>query len=152
MKKEYIQIGVIGLGLAMLPILIMSNMKKTPSKSTAPVAPAVVPAGVAAGPDAVSIVRAEIDDRILDIQSKRLDLPWGRDPFLTMSDSVGKMNEFQLKGISFAQDKKGYAFINDEIVSAGDSISGYEVEVIEKDRVKLKRGAQTFFLTFSEQE
>ena len=152
MKKEYIQIGVIGLGLAMLPVLIMSNMKKPAPKSTAPVAPAAVPEVVAAGPDAVGIVRSEIDDRILDVQSKRLDLPWGRDPFLTMSDSVGKMNEFQLKGISFAQDKKGYAFINDEIVSAGDSISGYEVEVIEKDRVKLKRGAQTFFLTFSEQE
>jgi len=67
-----------------------------------------------------------------------------------VSDSRGTLNELVLKGISFSHNKKGYAFINDQIVSVGDALGGYDISRIEKDRVMLTRGAQTFFLTFSE--
>ncbi len=148
MKKEYIQIGIIGVGLAALPFLIMSNMKKPAGRPRPPAETA------AAVPDPVVGIAApsKVDNEIAGKQTKRWELPWGRDPFLTVSDSVGKMNEFQLKGISFAKDRKGFAFINDQIVSSGDVIAGYEVDSIEKDRVMLKRGSQTFFLTFPEKE
>jgi len=148
-KKEHIQIGVIALGVLVLPFVIMPLLK-TPEKKPAGPGPLIVSVSTeAASPMPAS---AGINVKTAGLQSKRWDLPWGRDPFMAISDSVGKLNEFELKGISFARDKKGYAFINDQITAVGDSIGEYEVALIEKDRVMLKRGAQTFFLTFTEQQ
>ncbi|MFA6384546.1 MAG: hypothetical protein WCY10_04155, partial [Candidatus Omnitrophota bacterium] len=110
-------------------------------------------APVAEAPDAAdpaAPVNVRAHGKATAAQLKRWEAAWGRDPFWSVSDSTGKLNEFELKGISFAKDKKGYAFINDQIVSVGDALGGYEVSLIEKDRVMLTRGVQTFFLTFSE--
>lgn len=149
MKLQHIEIGVIGIGLLALPFFIMANFKKPQKKldgagpltiTVSTEAPAAMPAG------------GSMNDKTSLLQSNRWDLPWGRDPFMAISDSVGKLNEFQLKGISFSRNKKGYAFINDQIAAVGETIGEYEVAAIEKDRVMLKRGAQTFFLTFTEQQ
>ena len=149
MKKQHIEIGVIGIGLLLLPFIIMSVSKKPEKKPDG-----AGPLTVTVSTDVPSPMPAggNMNDKTAELQSRRWDLPWGRDPFMTISDSVGKLNEFQLKGISFARDKKGYAFINDQIVAVGDNIGDYEVALIEKDRVMLKRGVQTFFLTFTEQQ
>jgi hypothetical protein len=148
-KKEHIQIGVIAIGLLAIPFFIMANFKKPEKKPEAsgPLTITVstdVPAAMPAG--------GSMNDKTAGLQSERWGMPWGRDPFMAISDSVGKLNEFQLKGISFSKNKKGYAFINDQITAVGETIGEYEVALIEKDRVMLKRGAQTFYLTFTEQQ
>jgi type II secretory pathway component PulC len=146
-KKEQVQLAVIGVGLVVLGFFLLTNLKpaKRQAGSPAPVADSSEPS-VPGG-----AVKPRGRDTVTALQSKRWEAAWGRDPFLSMSDSTGKLNEFELKGISFSRDKKGYAFINNQIVSAGDRLGGYEVTRIEKDRVMLTRGTQTFFLTFSEQ-
>lgn len=149
MKKEHMQLMVIGAGLPLMIFFLVTNLKPAAKKQVVPVAPVAAPADTAA--PAVQ-VNPRVHDKETALQSKRWEAAWGRDPFWSASDSTGKLNEFELKGISFAQNKKGYAFINDQIVSAGDSLGGYEVSRIEKDRVMLTRGAQTFILTFSENQ
>ena len=128
----------------------MASSKKQPAKAPDAAGPLTVTVLTeAAAPMPAS---AGINVKTAGLQSKRWELPWGRDPFMATSDSVGKLSEFELKGISFSRNKKGYALINDQITAVGDSIGEYEVALIEKDRVMLKRGAQTFFLTFAEQQ
>ena len=149
MKKEHIQIGVIGIGLLALPFFIMANLKK-PEKKPEVLSPLTITVSTEA--PAAMPVSGSMNDKTAGLQSQRWDMPWGRDPFMAISDSVGKLNEFQLKGISFSRNKKGYAFINDQISAVGETIGEYEVAAIEKDRVMLKRGAQIFYLTFTEQQ
>jgi type II secretory pathway component PulC len=147
-KKEQIQIAVICIGLLMLAFFALSNFKKA-AKRPAPPPPAAAPATEA-------VMGAPVDGRSRDsisaLQAKRWESGWGRDPFWVLSDSTGTLSELELKGISFSGSKKGFAFINDQIVSIGDMIGGYEISRIEKDRVMLTRGTQTFFLTFSEKK
>jgi len=148
-KKEHMQLAVIGVGLPVLAFFIVAGLK--------PAAKQQPEAGGAAAVTAEAVIPAvSVDgrgrDKITALQLKRWENSWGRDPFLSMSDSAGTLNEFELKGISFARDKKGYAFINDQIVGVGDTMSGYQVSRIYKDRVMLTRGSQTFFLTFSENQ
>jgi hypothetical protein len=148
-KKEHIQIGVIAIGLLALPFFIMSNFKKPQKK---PEASGPLTITVSAEAPAATPAKGNMNDKTAGLQSERWDMPWGRDPFMAISDSVGKLNEFQLKGISFSKNKKGYAFINDQIAGVGETIGEYEVALVEKDRVMLKRGTQTFYLTFTEQQ
>jgi type II secretory pathway component PulC len=148
-KKQHVQIGVIGIGVLALPFLIMANLKK-PEKKPEVSGPLTITVSTEA-PDAMP-AKGSMNDKTAGLQSQRWDMPWGRDPFMAISDNVGKLNEFQLKGISFSRNKKGYAFINDQIAAVGETIGEYEVAAIEKDRVMLKRGAQTFYLTFTEQQ
>jgi hypothetical protein len=145
-KKEHIQLAVIGVGLIILLFFVQANLR-TSVKRPAAAAPEALPEA-----DAFSVAPAAKRslDTITALQAKRWESGWGRDPFWALSDSTGKLNELELKGISFSKKKKGYAFINDQIVGVGDTMGGYEISRIEKDRVMLTRGAQTFFLTFSE--
>lgn len=149
MKKEQIQLSVIGVGLVLMAFFLVKNLNPPAKRQAA----ADAPAAAAAPVDAVVLpapVNSRVRDKISALQLKRAESAWGRDPFWSVSDSTGKLNELELKGISFSNNKKGYAFINDQIVSAGDTLAGYAVTRIEKDRVMLTRGAQTFFLTFSD--
>jgi hypothetical protein len=148
-KKQHVQIGIIGIGLLALPFFIMANLKKPEKK---PGVPGPLTIAVSTEAPAAMPTGGSMNDKTAGLQSQRWDMPWGRDPFMAISDSVGKLNEFQLKGISFSRNKKGYAFINDQIAAVGETIGEYEVAAIEKDRVMLKRGAQTFYLTFTEQQ
>jgi type II secretory pathway component PulC len=146
-KKEHIQLAVIGIGVLVLAFFLSTNLKPAAKRQAASGAPDATPseAVIPAVP-----VHARARDKTTALQLKRWEAAWGRDPFWSVSDSSGKLNELELKGISFSHDKKGYAFINDQIVSSGDTLGGYEISRIEKDRVMLTRGSQTFFLTFSE--
>ncbi|MFA5100699.1 MAG: hypothetical protein WC547_07450 [Candidatus Omnitrophota bacterium] len=147
MKKEHMQLTVIGVGLPVLAFFLVTNLKPVMKRPAVSGVPAVVSAdaGMAALP-----VNVRVSGKVAALQAKRWEAEWGRDPFLPVSDRTGTLSELKLKGISFSPDKKGYAFINDQIVSAGDTLGGYEVSRIEKDRVMLMRGTQTFFLTFYE--
>jgi hypothetical protein len=151
MTKEQKQLAAI---LAMLPILaffVLSGVNRKKPKRAAAISPqpslTIVDAGVK-----VSSILPAADSNVLDNQKKRAEAPWGRDPFLSDTYKSGQASsELKLQGISTRQDKVGFAFINNEIVRKGDSIGGYEVGEILKDRVLLKKGSQSFYLTFPEE-
>jgi hypothetical protein len=150
MTKEQKQIFGI---LAMLPVLALfvlsaMNHKKAKGSVAQPQGPLiVVDAGVK-----VSSVLPAADSKMLETQKKRAEAPWGRDPFSSDIYKSGQASsELKLQGVSYRKDNVGFAFINNEIVKVGDTIGGYEVEEVLKDRVLLKKGAQSFYLTFPEE-
>lgn len=55
--------------------------------------------------------------------------------------------DLRLKGLS-RSGSRSWAFINDRMLKVGDSIEGAEVLEILNDRVKLKRGEQSFTLVY----
>jgi hypothetical protein len=151
MTKDQKQIALI---LAMLPILaiaLLSGMKR--KKVNVPVAASQDPLTlVDAGVKVSAPIPAAADRNTLETQKKRAEAPWGRDPFSSDTYKSGQANsELKLKGISCRKDKIGFAFINDEIVKKGDIIGGYEVGEVLKDKVLLKKGTQSFYLTFPEE-
>jgi len=96
------------------------------------------------------------DKKTLSLQKQRAEtLSWDRDPFVYVEAEVDRKDyrtsTLQLKGISLGRDKIGYAFINDEILKVGDTIGGYEVLQIQKDKVLLRKGNQSFYLTLPEE-
>jgi len=148
-KKEQVQLAVIGAGLVVLVFFLITNLKTAAKRPNRPAAPEAAPA--AASADA-PVLRKRDAGRALGLQEKRWETAWGRDPFRAMSDTAGRLVELQLKGISFSPQKQGFAFINDQIVTVGDAVSGYTVSRIEKEKVVLTRDAQTFILSFMENE
>jgi hypothetical protein len=150
MTKEQKQIAVI---LAMLPVLaflVFSGVSRKKPKG-AGVGPQIPLTVVETGVKVSSLLPAA-DSNALENQKKRAEAPWGRDPFSSGTYKSGQANsELKLQGISYRKDKVGFAFINNEIVKKGDSIGGYEVGEVLKDRVLLKKGTQSFYLTFPEE-
>jgi hypothetical protein len=90
--------------------------------------------------------------QLLSLQKERAELDWGRDPF---SKAVRKEfysgTSLVLKGISLGREGRGYALINDEVVTVGDTISGYQVMEVEKNRVFLKKEEESFYLVLPEE-
>jgi hypothetical protein len=147
-KKDRQQLMVIGVGLVLLAIVLPGSFKKKKNPPR-PAPAAVAPASAASDPAPAVRVGA---GAFAAAQAQRWELPWGRDPFSSQADERTMVSEFKLKGISFRSDKKGYAFINDDIVTDGDKIGGFDVVMVEKDRVLLRRGTQNFYLTFPKEE
>ncbi len=155
MTKEKIQLIVTAAGIIILIFLIAGSLKKKPAKGqtskTKPVQETVPKTGVAA-PDRASPTTPAVNDEELSLQKERAKLDWGKDPFTAVQ--IGK--EFrgvnlELKGISFGKDKRGFAFINNEIVKEGDIIGDCEVIKIEKDKALLRKSGQTFYLTLPQE-
>lgn len=147
MTKDQVQITVIIVGLAVLGAVVMSNMKNKNIKK-----PVAQPEAAAPVIDSGVKVTAKLrlaDSGVLENQKKRAEAPWGRDPFSSDTYKSGQASsELKLQGISYRKDNVGFAFINNEIVKKGDTIVDYEVEEVLKDRVLLKKGSQSFYLTF----
>ncbi len=85
-------------------------------------------------------------------QKKRLMLKWGLDPFYhPIKKEILQSSMLVLKGISVGEDKRGYAFINTEIVTVGDTIADYKIMEVERNRVLLKKGTESFYLVLPEE-
>jgi len=83
-------------------------------------------------------------------QKKRAVMDWKRDPFFQSSKiDMANRSNLVLKGISYG--RGAYALINDEILTAGDMVSGYKVTEVEKRKVRLQKGAEIFFLPLPEE-
>ncbi len=89
----------------------------------------------------------------LSLQKKRAELDWGRDPFYKIiEEKEYHVASLVLKGISLGRNKKGYAFINNEIVTIGDKIEGFKVVEITRKKVLLKKNDEKFYLVLPEEE
>ncbi len=151
MAKEKMQLGVIIFGITVLIFMLAGNF--TRKKTVKPVKINLAqPPVITVDSENGNSNLAEDVANILEIQKKRAEGDWGRDPFSSGSYDSGEFNsEFKLQGISFRKDKVGFVFINNEILKKGDLINGYEVGEILKDKVLLKKGSQSFYLVFSEE-
>jgi hypothetical protein len=151
MTKEQKQIALILVMLPILAVVVLSGMKRkkvNPSVAVSQVSLKLVDSEVK---EAIAIPVAA-DSNALETQKKHAEAPWGRDPFSSDTYKSGQANsELKLQGISCRKDNVGFAFINNEIVKKGDIIGGYEVGEILKDKVLLKKGSQSFYLTFPEE-
>lgn len=149
MSKEKIEIGVTLAGVLIFVFIIIGNFKPKPTKAKAAANPDSQPGQSAQTHkpgSAAQLIPA--DQQELNIQKEHADLAWGRDPFSASKAGLEyQRSDLELKGISVGKDKAGFAFINNEIVKTGDKIGGYEVGEVEKTRVLLKKGGQSFYLT-----
>ncbi len=152
MSKEKLEIGVTLVGVVIFAVVVIGNFKPKSSGrkagDTAAIQQQPGPA-LKAGPDLQLVPAAQ---RELNLQKERSETAWGRDPFSPSKSGLEyQRSDLELKGISVGKDKAGFAFINNEIVKTGDKIGGYEVGEVEKDRVLLKKGGQSFYLTLPEE-
>lgn len=152
MDKQKKQLIIVGVLILVLIFSVLNSLKKKPAGGTgveAQPSPAAVPPPAAAVAPAAPL---RPDEKKSGAQLERAKLAWGRDPFSAPSEKEYQIGELQLKGISFDKGKGGFAYINNDIVKKGDVIGNYEVIDIEKDRVLLKKGNQSFYLVFPGQE
>lgn len=150
MTKEQKQLAIIA---GMLPFLILAIISGMGSKKKRVTFPGPGPEYVGAiNPPSIAPPSLPTDKNTMEAQKKRSEGAWGRDPFISDVYKSGQANsELKLQGISYRKDDIGFAFINNEIVKKGDSVGGYEVAQILKDRVLLKKGSQSFYLAFPEE-
>ena len=88
----------------------------------------------------------------LKSQQDKAAMDWGMDPFFhAVNKDIYHGSSLTLKGVSIGKGRRKYATINVEIVTIGDSLFGYRVEEIDKSRVLLKRGTESYYLVFPEQ-
>lgn len=147
MDKQQKQLIIAGVLIIALIFSVMNSLRKKPKKK-ASLLPETPAESSSPGATADSSSGQAVNNNKLSVQQERLKLPWGRDPFAEPSEREYQIGELELKGISFGKDKKGFAFINNEIVRKGDKVGSYEVVEVEKDKVLLKKGNQDFYLAF----
>lgn len=146
MEKQQKQLIMTGVLVVILIFSVMNSLKKKPGKKKVVVQQPPVENNVKT-PLVSNQVTTE-EDNLSKLQEERIRLAWGRDPFSASVAKDYQISEFRLQGISFGKNKTGFAFINDEIVKKDDRIGDYEVVEVEKDKVLLRKGNQTFYITF----
>ena len=152
MSKEQKQLFIIATGVVLLIFVIISNMNAAKKKKAAIAPVPAQPAATVKEDKKKEPAFVPADSEKLQVQKKRSEAEWGRDPFVSEIEKGEHIAELKLKGISFGKDKRGFVFINDQILKKGDKIGEYEVMDIFKDKVLIKKGNQTFYLAFTEQD
>ncbi len=150
MTKEKKEITIVCVLLLVLVFSVWSGFSRQKKPKKDLLQPSAPLATIPAGSETLNFPK--VDTNVLELQKKRADNPWGRDPFSSDFYKSGQLNsELKLQGISFRKDNVGFAFINNEIVKIGDKIKDYEIAEVLKDKVLLKKGSQSFYLTFPEE-
>ncbi|MFH1577961.1 MAG: hypothetical protein ABIC18_02695 [Candidatus Omnitrophota bacterium] len=151
LNKKFVIIAVLAV---ILIALVFNNLKRAAGKRTKK-SPQIQGETVA---PSVSVKAAySADKKTINLQKERAEsLAWGRDPFRYV-ESDDKNADYQasalvLKGISLGKNKNSFAFINNEITEIGDIVAGYEVLSIERDKVLLKKGQQSFYLVMPQEQ
>ncbi|MBI3333426.1 MAG: hypothetical protein HYZ93_04995 [Candidatus Omnitrophica bacterium] len=157
--KEKVQLGVIGVGVALLGITFVLNSLTARKKQAAWKAKlaqevqATAPA-VPSAPEPELPVTGPADEARIQQQIAVLKEPWGKDPFRDegLAKTVAAPSVFKLKGVSIAQGKPAMAVINESIVQEGDRLDDHIVKRIEPTQVVLQRGEQELILKLEEEE
>lgn len=70
------------------------------------------------------------------------------DPFASSGTAVEDLSieELQLSGIVYYNENDAYALISGYLVRPGDRIAGYRVDIIEREKVKLRRVDEVYVL------
>ena len=153
MNKKTAEYIITAILVVIFVVLLINNLKPKRRRKTIPPKPAAVKVEpeVPLPVKKVPTFERKISSKVLSLQKKRAELDWGRDPFYPVSDrEIHRAVNLVLKGISIGKDKKGYAFINDSIVTVGDVIEGFKVIEITKKKVLLEKGNEKFYLVLPE--
>jgi hypothetical protein len=150
--KEKMQLAVIAVGIVIFIALSAGSLKKKPAKNQAQESSPAAQS-LSASPGKIDsrgdsfLPAPSVDENDLALQKERMKLEWGRDPFSRLRTAKDYQRaSLELKGISLGKNKNGFAFINSEIVKKGDTIGEYEVTEIQRNRVMLRKGQQSFYL------
>lgn len=91
----------------------------------------------------VNIVKPKTDSVYIESESEIGK--WGSDPFVRDWVLSTEMSNLKLKAIT-QSGSRAYALINDQILEAGEIISGKKIVSIESDKVILEQGGKTYTL------
>lgn len=150
-QKELIATGVLLVSLFIV-IAISLKPKKSRRKSIPEIKKSEIKVEPLVLPPKEGKIRSPVPGDYAVAQKERTMLKWGIDPFYhLMKKEILQSSMLVLKGISIGEGKRGYAFINDEIVSLGDIIADYKVMEVQKNRVLLKKGTESFYLVLPEE-
>jgi hypothetical protein len=148
MSKQVKQLIILAGLIMALVIVFVGNIKKKPSKDLTLVSTATDKQISQPDKNIANAGEGSADSKRLTLQKQRANLAWGRDPFSTPASKEYQRADLILKGISFGQDGRGFAFINNEIVKTGDKLGDYEVVTVERDKVLVKKkDGQSFYIT-----
>ena len=172
-NKQAVQIGVIVLCLAALPVVMLNQKKEREAKARKLAEQAkkeaekvVQEAQARAGTAAPTAVAAKApapeqskplgprDEKALTLQKAIAAKDWGRDPFHTVGSvaSTSKAGALTLKGIAFRNDGKSFAMVNEAILREGEEIEGNRLVKIERRQITLSREGRQFILRLEEEE
>ncbi|MFH1771775.1 MAG: hypothetical protein ABH872_03070 [Candidatus Omnitrophota bacterium] len=85
-------------------------------------------------------------------QRRRAEMDWGIDPiYHKIETDIYQSSRMKLKGVSIGADGNSFVLINDEIVTLGDIVMEHKVVEIQKDKVRLQKGTESFFLLLPEE-
>jgi len=142
----------LGIAVAVLALYTFVFRPQTDIKgvSAAAAAATVAKAKVAEPTPEAKVAAAQPADTTGALTPKTLPPEtWGTDPFVRDWVMVNELANLKLKAITLGGDRP-YALINDQILHAGDEISGKRIVNIESDKVTLEQGGRTFTLLLGE--
>lgn len=156
MNKQQKEIIITSILVVIFIIVLIIQFKPKPRpKPKPPAAKTAAKPPLAAVPPKPPVKKeptTSLDKKILKLQEEQAQADWGRDPFFRVAKKEHYLGAaLHLKGVSLAKGKRPYAFINDLIVTVGDTIGDYVVVKIEKNRVLLKRGVEKFYIALPEE-
>lgn len=137
MKKEKLELIITAILIILFIILFMSLFFKKKH-----------------APSPVAAVKQEVPKTEISIQQPGKQAEeneaqvWGRDPFTLTAEKTIQVKSATLPiltGIIW-DEQHPMAVIGDEVVGIGGKVSDYEVKKIEKERVILQKGEETFTL------
>ncbi len=151
-NKSKIEIVITSIAVIFLIFLIFSQIKKRKKPKEEKVPSAIEKVKIAKHIRGEKKTSPKSDEELLALQRERANLPWGRDPFFFSNvKKVFKGSALMLKGISLGKDGKGYVFINNDIYTVGDKVGDYTIMEIERDRILLRKGNNSFYLSMPEE-
>lgn len=91
---------------------------------------------------------SDLDMTTFQIQKEQYDVKSRASPFASGVSTADDLTieSLQLTGIVYADEQNAYALISGYLVKAGDKIAGYRVDLIERDKVKLRRVDDVYVL------
>jgi hypothetical protein len=136
LKKEKTELIITSFLVLVLVLFVLRATNKTKKKGPLPTAPVVA----LANNDKV-ILSSESGYNFSALEKETANLELKDDPFTSNPITNKRIDAtgISLKGIIWDKNKP-VALINEEVVKVGDSISGYSVKEIDKDKVILTGG------------
>lgn len=154
-KKQQQQVITLGVLVLVLVVAVVTNLR--PKRAARPAKPAAqpqikIPEPQAAKDQPVKVaiyVKATPDEVKKQLATSKME--WVRDPFFRSARSeVFQTANLILKGVSLGKGD-GYALVNDQILTIGDTISGYMVKEVTRNKVLLQKGPEHFYLVLPEE-
>ncbi len=134
-KKDKIQIGVTAVLVVVLVFFVVRGFGKRPAKSSSSALPKfsqVQPISPQGAQAPTTIAKLKEETRALELK---------RDPFFKQVVASSVRGGPSLSGIAWDQEEPT-AIINERIARRGDTVDGYVVVDIQRDRVVLSDGTQ----------